>query len=74
MFFPNEKKIWIPSTFFVAPSFSTKTWGKVYISPDLCKNKVMMVCLKKVMVDSVSTISCLLQNIGSIQEDPSLKK
>ena len=59
MFFPNETKIWIPSTFFVAPSVSTKTWGKVYISSDLCKN-VMMVCLKKVMVDSVFTNYFLL--------------
>ena len=39
------------------------------------ENKIMMACLKKRMGDSHSvTISGLLQNIRSIQEDPRLKK
>ena len=38
------------------------------ISTDLCKNKVIMACLKKTMIDLAIS---LLQIIESIQEDPS---
>ena len=39
----------------IVPNFSTIIWGKGHISIDLCKNKVIMACLKKRMVDSTFT-------------------